>query len=153
MPAGAPASSGLRWSTRPSALTVGSGADFAAIVSVVNPGSAPVPYRAGNSVAGVISRRGELTIVATFDGPSDATGSATRTGQLLRGQSTRIVGLASTASCTLELGWALPPGDYDVRFIFVARTTPTQGTTAQTTTTSSAINLPLVSTPFALTIT
>ena len=159
VPASAPASSALRWSTRPSVLTVNSGADFAAIVSVANPGSVPVAYRAGNSITGVISRRGERTIVATFDGSSDgagsAAGSATRTGQLLRGQSTRIVGLASTASCARKLGWALPPGAYDVRFIVdPGTTTPAKSTRAtRATTTNSAGDPMLVSAPFALTIT
>ena len=165
VPAPAPASSALRWSTRPSVLTVNSGADFAAIVSVANPGSVPVAYRAGNSITGVISRRGERTIVATFDGSSDgagsAAGSATRTGQLLRGQSTRIVGLASTASCARKLGWALPPGAYDVRFIVGPRSnTPAKSTEATKATRATRANATnpvgdplLVSTPFALTIT
>jgi hypothetical protein len=92
--------------------TVRSGEDFKATASVTNGGTSPVEFESGDPMTAFIYRAGTDEIVGTYDGGIDGVGLG---GTLAPGESIDVGVLGGTASCLAELGYALPPGTYDVR--------------------------------------
>lgn len=91
---------------------VRSGEDFDATASVTNSGSSPIDFESGEPMTAFIYRSGTDQIVGAYDGGIGGVGLGKT---LAPGESIDVNVLGGTASCLAELGYALPPGTYDVR--------------------------------------
>ena len=96
---------------RLASASVRSGEDFKATASVTNRSSA-VEFESGDPMMAYIYRAGTDEIVGAYDGGIGGVGTG---GTLAPGESIDISVVGGTASCLAELGYALPPGEYDVR--------------------------------------
>ncbi len=105
----------LKWTARPSVMKVKSGADLTVDVTFSNISSATVRFQSGDPITGIVTLAGTTKTVATYDG---YLATIIRTGTLRPREQARVSATISTASCRRQLGWALPPGTYDVRFAF-----------------------------------
>ena len=94
------------------APTVRSGQDFKATATVTNQSDAPVEFESGQPMTAFIYRTGTDQVVGAYDGGIGGTGLG---GALAPGESMDIEVVGGTASCLPDLGYALPPGVYDVR--------------------------------------
>ena len=92
--------------------SVRSGEDFKATASVTNRSAAAAEFESGDPMTAFIYRAGTDQIVGAYDGGIGGVGAG---GTLAPGESIDIGVLGGTASCLAELGYALPPGEYDVR--------------------------------------
>ncbi len=92
--------------------TVRSGLDFKATAIVTNTADGAIEFESGEPMIAYVYRAGTDEIVASYDGGIGGVGAG-RT--LAPGQSIELEVLGGTASCSLELGYALPPGVYEVR--------------------------------------
>jgi hypothetical protein len=104
--------------------TVRSGLDGEGIVTVTNNGSESVSINTGSPLVGAVVRSGTSTVVGVFLGAIGGLGDG---ATLQPGQSHDIQALFGTASCDATLGYALPPGNYEVLVpaILTSETTPT----------------------------
>ena len=91
---------------------VRSGADFRATATVTNTGPEAVMLETGQPLTAIIFGRGSDQLVGGFAGGVGGTGFG---GNLAPGDGLDIDVLGSTASCEPALGYALPPGAYDIR--------------------------------------
>lgn len=92
--------------------SVRSGEDFKATATVTNTTDSPVEFESGEPVTALVFRSGTDQIVGTYDGGIGGVGL----GRTLAPDESIDVGVVGgTASCLAELGYALPPGTYDVR--------------------------------------
>lgn len=138
IPAPGPQNGLVRWNTKVKRFRVHSGGDGQVNVTLTNTSKNIVRYVSTSAITGVVTKPGGRNILAVFPGPLP---TASRSGSLGTGESATFSGFVSTASCDRSLGWALPPGRYEIRFVVGAdraAVTPT----AQ-----------FVSTPFPLTVT
>ncbi|HEX5590799.1 MAG TPA: hypothetical protein VFX65_10965, partial [Candidatus Limnocylindrales bacterium] len=99
--------------------TVRSGRDFGGSVTVTNTGSAPATLDSGQPATAIVFRAGSNRAVGVYTGAIAGTGYG---GTLAPGESLVFDVLGGTASCDPALGYALPPGSYDVRVIVDAYT-------------------------------
>lgn len=114
VPKAGPSSAALRW-TVPKLLRTDSGGDITTQVTMRNASKRPVTFDSGDPITGVVTAVGSNVILARFNGAIAGIGF----GATLRpGERATVNGLASTASCDITLGYALPPGRYSVRFVF-----------------------------------
>jgi hypothetical protein len=91
---------------------VQSGLDFRGSVRVTNDGSKPFDFESGWPVSATVFRRGTDEVVGGYSGGIGGVGF----GDVLQpGESVELDALGGTASCDPALGYALPPGTYDVR--------------------------------------
>jgi hypothetical protein len=70
-----------------------------------------IAFEGGDPVLAFIRRQGEAEVVAVFDG---AVGGVGVSAKLKPGESQTISLFGGTASCDPKIGFALPPGTYDV---------------------------------------
>jgi len=92
--------------------TIRSGMDFRGTVSVRNTGADPIDFQSGPTQTAVVFRPGAEAPSGFFTGGLDAIGFGKR---LAPGESVDLEVVGGTASCDPALGYALPPGDYEVR--------------------------------------
>jgi hypothetical protein len=92
--------------------TVRTGMDFRGTVSVLNVGAEPIDFQSGPTQTAVVFRPGAEAPSGLFTGGLDAIGFGKR---LAPGESVDLEVVGGTASCDPDLGYALPPGDYEVR--------------------------------------
>src|SRR5262249_13548172 len=90
---------------------VRSGRDVEGTLRLTNTGTAPVTFDSGEPLTGVVVKRGTTTPVGAYLRPIAGVG---KVGTLGPGESTTIHVLLGTSSCDLSLGYAVPPGSYDV---------------------------------------
>ena len=102
----------LRATARLETARVVTGADFGGTVTVTNRGADVVEFESGDPMTAVIFRRGTDQVVGAYDGGIGGVGAG---GTLQPGGTLDIGVLGGTASCDPALGYALPPGLYDVR--------------------------------------
>ncbi len=102
----------LRATARLETARVVSGADFGGTVTVTNGGLEAVEFESGDPMTAIIYRRGTDQVVGAYDGGIGGVGAG---GTLQPGGTLDIGVLGGTASCDPTLGYALPPGLYDVR--------------------------------------
>lgn len=94
--------------------SVSSGADFNAKVRVANRGMKDFDFQSGSPATALVFAPGGSEAIGTFAGGIDGVGL----GRVLEPlQSIDIDVLGGTASCDPALGYALPPGLYDVRAV------------------------------------
>ena len=94
--------------------TVWSGADFNAKVRVANRGAKDFDFQSGSPATALVFAPGGSEAIGTFTGGIGGVGL----GQVLRPlESIDIDVLGGTASCDPALGYALPPGLYEVRAV------------------------------------
>jgi hypothetical protein len=92
-------------------LEVRSGADFSGSVRVTNTAAGPVTFESGQPATAVVVRPGTHEVVGMYDGGLGGTGI----GETLEpGGSIEVNFAGATASCDPALGYALPPGTYEV---------------------------------------
>lgn len=115
IPKAGPSNAALQWSTAPKQLRTHSGGDLRVTVNFTNTRAKAVRYSSGDPVVALVSIAGRQHVVGTFPGPFVGVG---RFGTLRKNEKATITGVVSTASCDKTIGWVLPPGTYDVRFIF-----------------------------------
>ena len=95
-------------------LSVSSGADFDATVRVVNIGVNAFDFQSGSPVTALVFAPGASEAIGTYTGGIAGVGL----GQVLAPRdSVDIDVLGGTASCDPALGYALPPGQYEVRAV------------------------------------
>ena len=102
----------LRVSARLDTARVVTGQDFRGTVTVTNTGAEVVEFESGDPMTAVIYLRGSNQVVGAYEGGTDGVGTG---GTLQPGGTIDIGVLGGTASCEPSLGYALPPGPYDVR--------------------------------------
>lgn len=102
----------LRATARLETARVVTGADFGGTVTVTNGGADVVEFESGDPMTAVIYRRGTDQVVGAYEGGIGGVGTG---GTLQPGGTLDIGVLGGTASCDPSLGYALPPGLYDVR--------------------------------------
>ncbi len=92
--------------------TVRSGEDFTATATVTNTSDAAVDFESGEPMMAYLYRPGTDQVVGAYVGGIGGVGA----GQTLApGESIDLDVVGGTASCLPDLGYALPPGQYDVR--------------------------------------
>jgi hypothetical protein len=96
------------------AATVRSGADFQATATVTNTGPVGTTLETGQPLTALVFGSGTDRLVGGFTGILAGTGFG---GDLAPGEGLEIDVLGSTASCEPGLGYAIPPGQYDVRVL------------------------------------
>jgi hypothetical protein len=94
--------------------SVSSGADFDAKVRVANRGTTDFDFQSGATATALIFAPGGNEAIGTFTGGRDLVGLSQVLGP---GESVDIDVLGGTASCDPALGYALPPGPYEVRAV------------------------------------
>jgi len=104
--------------------TVRSGEDFKGTATVRNRTDVPVDFESGDPMTALVYRRGTDQVVGVYDGGIGGTGLGAR---LLPGETIDVSIVGGTASCLAELGFALPPGEYDVRAAIDQYERPPQG--------------------------
>ena len=108
----------LRWSV-PKPLRINTGGDITTNVTFRNTSLRAIRFESGDPITGVVTRRGSDTIIARYNGAIGGVGFG---GTLSPGNHPTVTGLVSTASCDATLGYALPPGRYEVRVPVVVLT-------------------------------
>jgi hypothetical protein len=91
---------------------VASGADFHGEVIITNTDSAPFDFQSGPTQTAVVYLPGAATPSGFFTGGMDAIGFGAR---LAPAEAVTLDVIGGTASCDPVLGYALPPGSYEVR--------------------------------------
>jgi hypothetical protein len=95
-------------------LSVMSGADFKGTVRVVNVGVADFAFESGSPATALVYAPGATEAIGTYAGGIDGVGLS----QVLGPRDAIDIDLrGGTASCDPALGYALPPGQYDVRAV------------------------------------
>ena len=79
---------------------------------MTNRSDSPVEFESGQPMTAFVYRAGTDQVVGAYDGGIGGTGLG---GTLAPGESMDIEVVGGTASCLPDLGYALPPGEYDVR--------------------------------------
>ena len=102
------------------------GEDFSGTVTVTNTGSETVEFETGRPHTAIVYVPGSDQAVGMYDGGVSGTGTGS---SIAPGGSFDMDMIGGTASCDPALGYALPPGSYDVR-VPVAQYTFTDGPTA-----------------------
>ena len=102
----------LRAVARLDSAQVVTGQDFGGTVTITNTGPDVVEFESGDPMTALVYRRGSDAVVGTYDGGIGGVGTG---GTLQAGGTIDIDVLGGTASCEPSLGYALPPGLYDVR--------------------------------------
>ncbi|MES2208889.1 MAG: hypothetical protein V4515_01725 [Chloroflexota bacterium] len=102
----------LRATARLNTARVVSGADFQGTVTVTNAGPDSVVFESGDPMTALVYPRGSDEIVGAYEGGIAGVGTG---ATLVPGGTIDIGVLGGTASCDPSLGYALPPGRYDVR--------------------------------------
>ena len=102
----------LRVSARLETARVVTGQDFRGTVTVTNTGADVVEFESGDPMTAVVYRRGSNQVVGAYEGGIGGVGAG---GTLQPGGTLDIGVLGGTASCDPSIGYALPPGLYDVR--------------------------------------
>jgi hypothetical protein len=92
--------------------SVRSGEDFKGTATVTNKTDAPGEFESGEPVTAFVYRAGTDQVVGAYEGGIAGVGVG---GTLGPGESIDVQVIGGTASCLPDLGYALPPGDYDVR--------------------------------------
>lgn len=99
--------------------TVRSGLDFRGTVTVRNTGADAFDFQSGPTHAAVVFKPGSESPSGFWTGGMDAVGFGKR---LAPGESVDLELVGGTASCDPALGYALPPGQYEVRVPVVVLT-------------------------------
>ncbi|HET9521767.1 MAG TPA: hypothetical protein VFO73_12020 [Candidatus Limnocylindrales bacterium] len=94
--------------------SVSSGADFGATVRVVNVGIGDFDFESGAPATALVYAPGGNEAIGTFAGGISGVGLSQVLGPL---DSVDVDVLGGTASCDPALGYALPPGQYEVRAV------------------------------------
>ena len=94
--------------------TVPSGGGFKGSVRITNDGASMISVDTGSPAEARVYLPGENEPVGTYAG---AIGGVGMGGPLAPGASLDIDMVGATASCDPALGWALPPGTYEVRAV------------------------------------
>lgn len=94
------------------ARSVRSGLDFRGTVTVRNTGADAFDFQSGPRHAAVVFKPGSESPSGFYTGGMDAVGFGKR---LAPGESVDLELVGGTASCDPALGYALPPGQYEVR--------------------------------------
>lgn len=92
--------------------SVRSGENFSGSVEVTNTGVDTVTFESGEPMTALVYRAGDLTPVGAYTGGIAGVGLA---GFLGPDESLDIDFVGGTASCDRTLGYAVPPGEYEVR--------------------------------------
>jgi hypothetical protein len=92
--------------------TVAAGHDYSGTVTVTNTGDETVAFESGSPLVAFVYPAGGTEVVGIYTGGIAGVGVG---GDLAPGESIDIDVIGGTASCDPDLGYALPPGDYDVR--------------------------------------
>ncbi|TAK00486.1 MAG: hypothetical protein EPO36_08535 [Chloroflexota bacterium] len=96
------------------AAPVASGADFTATVRVANLGISDFDFQSGSPATAVVYLPGKVDAIGTYAGGIAGVGAGKVLGPL---ESIDIDVVGGTASCDPALGYALPPGSYEVRAV------------------------------------
>lgn len=105
---------------------ISSGADFRATVTVVNSGADEVDFESGSPLTALVYRPGGSEAIGTFSGAIGGVGI----GKTLGPRDTIDIDVVGgTASCDPALGYALPPGSYEVRAVVEVLTMHDNGPT------------------------
>lgn len=88
------------------------GADFRGEVEITNIGPEPFDFQSGPTQTAAVYLPGADSPVGFFTGGMDAIGYG---ATIAPGESITLDVIGGTASCDPALGWALPPGAYEVR--------------------------------------
>jgi hypothetical protein len=99
--------------------TVRTGLDFKGTVTVRNTGADAFDFQSGPRHAAVVFKPGSESPTGFWTGGMDAVGFGKR---LAPGESVELELVGGTASCDPALGYALPPGQYEVRVPVVVLT-------------------------------
>ena len=94
-----------------SSATVRSGLDGEGVVTITNNGPETASINTGSPLVGAVVRSGTSTVVGVLLGGIGNLGDG---ASLQPGQTHDIQALFGTASCDVALGYALPPGSYEV---------------------------------------
>ncbi|HSJ72660.1 MAG TPA: hypothetical protein VLA29_13560 [Acidimicrobiia bacterium] len=97
---------------KPIESPVTSGHDFEAVVTVTNTGGDIVAFESGSPLTALVYLPRTDEVVGIYTGSVAGVGVSAELGP---GESIDIEVVGGTASCDPELGYALPPGDYEVR--------------------------------------
>ena len=97
---------------RLAAAEVRSGEDFKGTATVTNRRDSPVEFESGEPMTAFIYRKGTDQIVGAYDAGIGGVGLGRTLGP---GESIDVSVVGGTASCLEDLGYTLPPGEYDVR--------------------------------------
>jgi hypothetical protein len=106
--------SGLRAILTLDSPTVRSGQDFHGSVVIRNDGSQPAELNSGAPATAVVYRAGTNELVGGYAAGGGEVGFG---GTIAPGASLTDEMVSGTASCVPALGYALPPGHYDVRAV------------------------------------
>jgi hypothetical protein len=82
---------------------------------MTNESDETVVFDSGDPSSAVVVLPGTETVVGTYDGAIAGVGIG---GELAPGALRDLTIVGGTASCDPELGYALPPGDYEVVVLF-----------------------------------
>ena len=115
IPTGGPQRSLLTWTSEPARFAAEPGGRFEGTVAFTNSGTVDLSYESGDVTAGLVTRVGDRRIVARNDVEIAGVGKG---GVLKPGERASVRVTSSSASCEPELGWTLPPGNYDVYVSF-----------------------------------
>jgi hypothetical protein len=102
---------GLSASLKLRTKTVRSGQDFDGTATITNTSEHTISFEGADPVVATILRHGSSEVVGIFDGEVAGIGMS---AVLLPGQSQGLKLMGGTASCDPSIGFALPPGLYDV---------------------------------------
>ncbi|MCI0582348.1 MAG: hypothetical protein L0227_05535 [Chloroflexi bacterium] len=94
--------------------TVASGADFTATASVMNLGIADFDFQSGSPATALVYAAGGVDAIGAYTGGIGGVGLGKVLGPL---ESIDVDVVGGTASCDPALGYALPPGRYEVRAV------------------------------------
>lgn len=89
-----------------------SGADFGGVATVTNTGEGVVHFESGSPLVALVFRPASSEVIGVFAGGIGGVGVG---ADLAPGESIDIEVLGGTASCDPDLGYALPPGEYEAR--------------------------------------
>lgn len=103
--------SGLKASVTLSSAVINAGGDLRGTLTITNVGIEPVSFNGGEPRTGLIVRPGTTEVVGIYDGEIAGVGI---TATLAPGESKELEMLVGTASCDASVGFAVPPGDYEV---------------------------------------
>lgn len=96
--------------------SVRSGQDVNGTVTVTNTADIAVGFESGSPLIGWVVRPGTTTVVASYNGEIAGVGLGPT---LQPGESTDIPVYIGTSSCDPDLGYTLPPGQYEVLSVVV----------------------------------
>lgn len=127
---------GLRAVVRLSEGSVRAGADFAGTITVTNTGTAPLHFDSGAPLAGAVVEPGTTRVAASYDSAIAGVGIS---ADLAPGASRELPALFGTASCDPGVGYALPPGGYEV--LVVVPISLSEGTNLELLTSSAPLTV------------